>query len=429
MVLFAFLLKYLSLPVALLCAIGALLNNLFILPRLTAKFYREGQPKDIGIIFYPISVFFVILFFPNHVYLAAALWAIMAFGDGFATIFGKRWGVAKLPWSKDKSWVGSFAYVVFATAGASLLIWWTLHPLAEGESVYFFYFWLPFILSLISSLMESLPFGVNDNLLVPMVGAFTAYIMVTLHYSPAPDWSIIKEHALIGFGITFVFGFLAFIMKLVSKTGFIAGVIAGTIIYVFAGWMGFVLLALFFTIASGLTKFGYKTKESRGLAQEEGGARGTKHVAANVSLPIILAVILFFSWYNPVFAVAFAAALATALSDTSSSEFGQLYGKNTFMITTFRKVPPGTDGAVSVEGTLAGLVGPFIIGAAAYFTGFTPTIWAIFIIGFAGFFGNLVESYMNALVKNKAAADNELMNFLNTVTGAGLAILGYNLIF
>ncbi|CAN0409503.1 unnamed protein product, partial [Ectocarpus sp. 13 AM-2016] len=43
----------------------------------------------------------------------------------------------------------------------------------------------------------------------------------------------------------------------------------------------------------------------------------------------------------------------------------QAYGKHTFLITTFKPVPAGTEGAVSLEGTLAGVVGSVIISGFA----------------------------------------------------------------
>ena len=44
---------------------------------------------------------------------------------------------------------------------------------------------------------------------------------------------------------------------------------------------------------------------------------------------------------------------ATKLADTFASEIGKAYGKTTFLITTLEKVPPGTEGAISAEGTAA----------------------------------------------------------------------------
>lgn len=46
-------------------------------------------------------------------------------------------------------------------------------------------------------------------------------------------------------------------------------------------------------------------------------------------------------------------------------DFWQAYGKRTFLITTLKPVPAGTEGAVSLEGTLAGVVGSIIISGFA----------------------------------------------------------------
>lgn len=47
----------------------------------------------------------------------------------------------------------------------------------------------------------------------------------------------------------------------------------------------------------------------------------------------------------------------------------QAYGKRTFLITTLKPVPPGTEGAVSLEGTLAGVVGSIVIAGFAALCG------------------------------------------------------------
>lgn len=55
------------------------------------------------------------------------------------------------------------------------------------------------------------------------------------------------------------------------------------------------------------------------------------------------------------FQLGFVASFCSKLSDTVSSEIGKAYGKTTYLITTMRLVPAGTEGAVSAEGTLAGV--------------------------------------------------------------------------
>ncbi len=53
--------------------------------------------------------------------------------------------------------------------------------------------------------------------------------------------------------------------------------------------------------------------------------------------------------------VGFVASFVSKLSDTVSSEIGKAYGRSTYLITTLQPVPRGTEGAVSLEGTAAGV--------------------------------------------------------------------------
>ena len=48
------------------------------------------------------------------------------------------------------------------------------------------------------------------------------------------------------------------------------------------------------------------------------------------------------------------AALVTSASDTVASEVGKAWGRTTWLVDGFRRVTPGTSGAVSLEGTLGG---------------------------------------------------------------------------
>ena len=67
----------------------------------------------------------------------------------------------------------------------------------------------------------------------------------------------------------------------------------------------------------------------------------------------------------PVLRLAFVTAFATKLADTFASEIGKGYGRTTFLITNFKRVPPGTEGAVSAEGTAAAAVGGGLLAGLA----------------------------------------------------------------
>src|SRR5207237_5757499 len=135
--------------------------------------------------------------------------------------------------------------------------------------------------------------------------------------------------------------------------------ILGTIIILFGGWQLYVVLLAFFVIGTATTKLGYRRKAGLGLAQEKDGRRGFSHAFSNVGMAAMLAIVASMSSDGVRFWLAAAAALATATADTTASEIGQLIGRRTFLPLTLKRVPVGTEGAISIEGTLAGLAAGF----------------------------------------------------------------------
>jgi uncharacterized protein (TIGR00297 family) len=222
------------------------------------------------------------------------------------------------------------------------------------------------------------------------------------------------------------FALLALVLKWVSLSGFFGGLGIGWLVILGLGWRGWVVLAGFFALGTVVTKLGYKKKEKLGLAQESEGRRGSRHVAANCALATLLAVAaLLVSGVWPagvrLLTMAFVGALATATLDTGSSELGQLYGRKPVLITTFRRVEPGTPGAVSWQGTLGGFVMAALLGLLAAGVGMIH--WSlVWIPPVAGLVGGSFESYLGALVPS-GKLSNEVENFLNTVVGAGAAFL------
>jgi len=225
-----------------------------------------------------------------------------------------------------------------------------------------------------------------------------------------------------GFIVSLVMGLGAFLLRTISMSGMIGGIIFGTIIYGFTGWQGFLIPMTFFIVASTATKHGYLQKLEMGIAQDAGGKRGAKHALANILAGTIFAVLsaLLKSGLGALSLVAMVGSFATAVADTSSSEMGQLYGKIPINPLTFKKVRPGTEGAISMEGTLWGIAASIVIVIVAFVThliGFTACIAVI--IG--AFLGNMVESYIGA--KSGKEINNEVLNFLNTLIGGLISAL------
>lgn len=121
-------------------------------------------------------------------------------------------------------------------------------------------------------------------------------------------------------------------------------------------------------------------------------------------------------------ALGFAASFASKLGDTVSSEVGKAYGRSTFLITTLRAVPRGTEGAVSLEGTAAGFAAAAIFCALAFGVGVVGGRGAA-IAAVAATVANLAESFLGATTQGRVEVmTNDVVNVLQICLAAALAI-------
>lgn len=419
-VIFALLLRYFNTWQALLFAFVGIMYGLFLSKIFVKGAFREHEQErgfSFGKLIYGIMVFVLILLFNKKMYIVAGAWAIMSLGDGCSNIFGKAYGKKKLPWNPEKSWIGSLSFVFFGGLGATLLMWWVnLNPLQIPLSWYHLLI-TAFLASFVTAGVESLPLKIDDNITVPLAAGLFLYattLVIWEHLSHA--YSIFAA-----LSINVSFGLLAYSLKTISKSGLIGGVVLGTVIYLCLGPGGFLILFTFFLLGSWSSRYKYTWKASHGVAQENKGRRGSKHAIAKGGVGLVMAVMALLTNTPEIFKVAFVAAFATATFDTISSELGQIYGKKPILITTMRSVPVGTDGAISVEGTILGILSAAFIGAEAYLLHLI-NLQSIAIVILASFVGTTVESILGATIERRNWISNEVVNFINISTGAGISL-------
>lgn len=215
---------------------------------------------------------------------------------------------------------------------------------------------------------------------------------------------------------------LAALTRAVRVSAVPGGMLVGTLIYLGGGRGSFLLLVAFFVLGVTVTRLGYREKAARGLAEPNEGRRGSAHALANGGVATLLAVAgLVWPSFAPLVPVGIAGALAAALADTAGSEVGQLYGRRTVSPVTFRPVAPGTQGAVSLEGTVAGVVAAALIALLGLPLGLYGGAGATSAL-LGGICGSMIESVVGSLGVTRRVGHMAL-NLGNTAVGATIATL------
>jgi len=409
--LFALLLRWLTWEQAVLCALAALLFNLFAMPHIGRGVYRDASKKrDAGIVAYAAMVLVLILLFRKDLPLAAALWAMMAFGDPAATIAGRALGGPALPWNTGKTWTGLLTNWAVAGGFAILFFLATGGPFAPAAGLTLF------LGAGVYAFCESVRSGLDDNAVAALPTALATVALAAVLGGPsAPRDPTLGRQIVFAVAVNVAIALASATLRLVSRSGAVAGIVVGILIWVFGGWRSYVLLLAFFALGSAATLLGYRRKAARGVGQADSGRRGAAHVFANCTVPAVLAV-----FHAP--PIALAAALAAALADTLGTEIGALYGRRAFSLFDLTKRGAGTPGAVSGPGTLAGLAGAALLGAAAALLGLLPAS-RIWVVALAGLLGSLAESALFDLGARRGFdLDHEFANAFNTFVGAAAAL-------
>jgi len=416
MALFALLLPSLSWGAALAAAGFTVLFNAFLLPRVTPYFLRKEEGDrgfSVGITLYPLVVFALLLLFRRNLPVAAAGWGYLAFGDGFASLAGMAIGGRRLPWNPGKTFSGFLGYVVFGFFGASGLYGFVSSRVPSSSELICL-----FAAAFAGAAIESLPSELDDNVLPPLVGAA---VLACLLFTRA-GWSDVLEPGalrggLVALGINVAVSTTALALRLVRPSGALLGALLGTVVLAFGGAPLYLSLWVFFGVGTLATRFHRARKEAIGKAEEESGRRGAANVLANVSVAAFCALVAGLVPSGDVFRLAAAAALATALMDTVSTEVGQAIASPTALLPDLRRVSPGTDGAVSVAGTLAGLAAASVLAAAGFATTLLTALGAVAVV-LAACLGTVLESLLGRAGAPWRVSNGHVLNFVNTLAGA-----------
>jgi uncharacterized protein (TIGR00297 family) len=262
---------------------------------------------------------------------------------------------------------------------------------------------------------------------------------------------------LIGIALGTLIAALAWQVRVLSTSGALAAAFSGGLVFGLGGLAWASLLLAFFISSSALSAVFKGRKTILGEKFAKGNRRDSAQVLANGGLGTLLVVghALFpneiWLWF------AYAGALAAVNADTWATELGVLSPSAPRLITSGKRVEPGTSGGITLLGSLASLGGAALVGLVG--SAFTPQAERSALI-LATAFGGLVGSFFDSLLGGSLQAiyrcptcqeeterhpehacgtetahqrgwrwlDNEAVNFLSSVLGACAAV-GIWLIF
>jgi uncharacterized protein (TIGR00297 family) len=258
--------------------------------------------------------------------------------------------------------------------------------------------------------------------------AFVPVIAVWVTLESGQAWNARDPVLWQAFGISATLAILVFLTRAATLGAALTGGIIAAALYLqtpglrTALWPLLALLVLTF----GATRFGRHRKEALGTAEARHG-RTASQVAANLGVAALAGIPLSAAHvFSPVAfgsraaMVAMVAAMAEATADTVSSELGQVLGGEPRLITNLRRVPAGTDGAVSLAGTLFGSLAAALVVVVAAVVRQLPAIDAAIALA-AGIAGVFIDSLLGAIPERHGWLNNDAVNALSTLAAAVLA--------
>ncbi len=220
--------------------------------------------------------------------------------------------------------------------------------------------------------------------------------------------------------ILFILGVFTYKRKSLDFIGSLIMVIMGIVLIFADGPNWLLLLILFFILCLIASRYSKDYKLKIGQYEK---TRSAKNVISNGVVAFFMAA---FGGYYLAFAAGFVGAIATATADTLASEIGVLYEPR--LVTTWQKVPSGTDGAVSLIGTAVAITGAAIIGIASWILGIISNPLIALAVGvIAGTLGCFMDSFLGAVLERREILTNEHVNLIATITGAivGILLIGF----
>ena len=400
---------------------------------------RDPEEKSLGTVYYPMSLLILVIASTllHMPYLGALGIFIMGYGDGLAGLIGKKFGRQKL--YQKKSVIGTATMFTVSLIVSYLILSIYTPDISVIGSL---------LIASVVTFIELLTSSGLDNITVPLGSSAIYYLLITFGSQQ------ITTDLVIGILLSVLIAVAAYSRKSLDRSGAIAAIIVGSAIYAFAGLAAWIALILFFVSSSVITQY-KKAKKAKLSIEYKNSSRNYKQVLASGLIPAVLSVAYFVTKSEAVL-LAVIAAIAVSCSDTWGSEIGVLNKGKNVSITTFKPVPKGESGGVSLLGTNASLAGAFMIAVffvASQLATSSPSLMhglqILALITLLGFAGSIIDSLLGAKFQvkyidsktksiteseqtngklNKQASgvkfiNNDMVNLLSSVVAGAIALV------
>jgi len=246
--------------------------------------------------------------------------------------------------------------------------------------------------------------------------------------------------------IVLILSLFSFRFKLLNKSGVLASIPIGYIIYVFGGVEYFILLLVFYLTSGMATKL--RVRRIGKDVMDKDWIRSWKNVTANGTAAVIISLLSIMGFDRGQITAAYLGAVGTAFADTLATEVGLLYPGEPRLITNMRKALRGTPGAVSPYGYLGGIIALLILVLSSMVAGIAG-LKIVIATMISGLLGMTIDSVLGATIQSKyrcvvcgkltenrihcgraaervegiSFIDTHVVNLISTISGAAIAYL------
>lgn len=372
--------------------------SLFALFAIRSNWMSMNNPEEykssLGIFFFPLSFTILMLMWGKDweaVIMMSLL--IMAFSDSAASLFGRHYGKVEYNIRGGKKTLeGSLAFFLITIILFFIISFTPSFTLPVPDAWNLYPWWVSAIMiAVLLTFLEALSFRGNDNLTVPLLGSMLIFYLLY-----EPSWEKVTPFY-IGLAFSVILSLISWKLKILDRSGAVGSVLIGTLVFGYGQWAYAVPMLLFFFSSGLLSRIGKVHKLALKSTDTEKSGRNLAQVMANGGLPAFIIMIGVWQQWDFLYPM-YLALLATATADTWATEIGTaLRGHKTYSVSTFRLLPQGVSGGISLAGTAGALLGSLFIAALGFVLVGQYSMSTFLLVAALGFAGALIDSLIGDL--------------------------------